>query len=113
QEWVRERVFVKILRALAELRRMGIDMIAPHHPTHTTKTQDGRKLRRYKRRWLIERFFSWLMKWRRLRRNLWCQRKNSLATSCAISRSRFFEKVLWSKLGSSMFMSRNQRNRML
>jgi transposase len=50
----------------AELRRQGIDMIAPHHPTHTTKTQDGRKLRRYRRRWLIERFFSWLMKWRRL-----------------------------------------------
>ena len=50
----------------AELQQRGIDMIAPHHPLHKTKTQDGRKLRRYRRRWLIERFFSWLMKWRRL-----------------------------------------------
>jgi transposase len=40
-------------------------MIAPHNPTHK-KTQDARKLRRYRRRWLIERFWSWLMKWRRL-----------------------------------------------
>ena len=39
----------------AALRKKGIDMIAPHHPTHTTKTQDARKLRRYRRRWLIER----------------------------------------------------------
>jgi transposase len=50
----------------AELAKRGIDMIAPHHPTHTTKTQDARKLRRYRRRWLIERFWSWLMRWRRL-----------------------------------------------
>jgi transposase len=40
-------------------------MIAPHNPTHR-KTQDARKLRRYRRRWLIERVFSWLMKSRRL-----------------------------------------------
>lgn len=50
----------------AELRRMGIDMIAPHHPRVRNKTQDHRKLRRYRRRWLIERFWSWLMRWRRL-----------------------------------------------
>jgi transposase len=50
----------------ATLRRRGIDMIAPHNPTRTTLTQDGRKLRRYRRRWLIERVFSWLMKSRRL-----------------------------------------------
>lgn len=49
-----------------QLRRRGIDMIAPHHPRVRNITQDGRKLRRYRRRWLIERFFSWLMRWRRL-----------------------------------------------
>ena len=30
------------------------------------KTQDGRKLRRYKRRWKIERLFAWLSNFRRL-----------------------------------------------
>lgn len=50
----------------AALRKRGIDMIAPHHPTHTTKTQDGRKLRRYRKRWMIERVFAWLMRSRRL-----------------------------------------------
>jgi transposase len=41
-------------------------MIAPHHPRVRNITQDARKLRRYRRRWLIERFFAWLMRWRRL-----------------------------------------------
>ncbi len=30
------------------------------------KTQDGRKLRRYKRRWKVERLFAWLGNFRRL-----------------------------------------------
>lgn len=50
----------------AELRKHRVDMIAPHHPNVRNKTQDARKLRRYRRRWLVERFWSWLMKWRRL-----------------------------------------------
>lgn len=50
----------------AELAKRGIDMIAPHHPRVRNITQDGRKLRRYKRRWKIERLFSWIMRWRRL-----------------------------------------------
>lgn len=29
-------------------------------------TQDLRKLRRYRRRWLVERLFSWLLNFRRL-----------------------------------------------
>lgn len=49
----------------AALAAQGIDMIAPHNPTHR-KTQDARKLRRYRRRWLIERFFAWLMRFRRI-----------------------------------------------
>jgi transposase len=28
------------------------------------KTQDGRRLRRYQRRWIVERFFAW-MQWQR------------------------------------------------
>jgi transposase len=40
-------------------------MIAPHRATRL-KTQDGRRLRRYQRRWLVERFFAWLQWKRRL-----------------------------------------------
>jgi IS5 family transposase len=49
------------------LRKDGIDMIAPHKPNRKKrKTQDGRKLRRYQRRWIVERFFAWLQWQRRL-----------------------------------------------
>jgi len=50
----------------ADLRRHGIDMIAPNLSTRREQNQDLRKLRRYRRRWLVERLFSWLMKSRRL-----------------------------------------------
>ena len=50
--------------ALAEL---GVEMIAPHRRGRTRpKTQDGRPLRRYRRRWKIERLFAWLGNFRRL-----------------------------------------------
>jgi transposase len=38
--------------------RCGIETIAPHNPSRKTKTQDGRPLRRYKRRWKVERLFA-------------------------------------------------------
>lgn len=43
-------------------------MIAPHRRNRKKKkTQDGRKLRRYKeRRWKVERLFAWLQNFRRL-----------------------------------------------
>ena len=45
----------------------GIEMIAPHRKNRKKKkTQDGRKLRRYKKRWNIERLFAWLQNFRRL-----------------------------------------------
>jgi transposase len=45
----------------------GIEMIAPHRRNRTKrKTQDGRKLRRFKRRWKVERLFAWLGNFRRL-----------------------------------------------
>jgi len=45
----------------------GIEMIAPHKSNRNKpKTQDGRKLRRYKRRWKVERLFAWLHNFRRL-----------------------------------------------
>jgi transposase len=49
------------------LLELGIEMIAPHRRNRTRpKTQDGRPLRRYKRRWKIERLFAWLGNFRRL-----------------------------------------------
>src|SRR6185369_5144387 len=50
----------------AELDALGVDMIAPNHSTRAHQTQDRRKLPRYRRRWLIERLFAWLMRFRRL-----------------------------------------------
>jgi transposase len=44
----------------------GIEMIAPHQRRKRAATQDGRPLRRYKRRWKIERLFAWLQNYRRL-----------------------------------------------
>jgi transposase len=41
-------------------------MIAPHHPNRKRITQDGRPLRRYRRRWHVERLFAWMMRFRRL-----------------------------------------------
>ena len=48
-----------------ELADQGIEMIAPNR-RNRKKTQDGRKLRRYKRRWKVERLFAWLGNYRRL-----------------------------------------------
>jgi transposase len=50
-----------------ELQEKGIEMIAPHKQNRKKpKTQDGRSLRRYKRRWKVERFFAWLQNFRRV-----------------------------------------------
>lgn len=51
-----------------ELSKDGIKMIAPHKSNRRSdnKTQDGRELRRYKRRWVVERFFAWLQNYRRV-----------------------------------------------
>lgn len=43
----------------------GVELIAPNRAKRR-RTQDGRKLRRYKRRWKVERLFAWLMRYRRV-----------------------------------------------
>ena len=49
------------------LKRRGIDLICPHKTNRVKPaTQDGRKLRRYKRRWKIERSIAWIGNFRRL-----------------------------------------------
>ena len=52
----------------ARMKELGVDMISPHRSNRKpeNKTQDGRKLRRYKRRWTVERTIGWLQNYRRL-----------------------------------------------
>jgi len=50
-----------------ELATAGIEMIAPHRGNRKKPaTQDGRQLRRYRRRYKVERLFAWLQNFRRL-----------------------------------------------
>ena len=49
-----------------DLAETGVEMIAPHRRNRKNRTQDGRALRRYRRRWKIERLFAWLQNYRRL-----------------------------------------------
>ena len=45
----------------------GVELVAPHKINRSKpRTQDGRTLRRYRRRWKIERLFAWLHNFRRV-----------------------------------------------
>jgi len=50
------------------LAELGIEMIAPHRKNRRPEnvTQGGRPLRRYRRRWRVERTIAWLGNHRRL-----------------------------------------------
>jgi transposase len=50
----------------ARLRSYGIELISPHRRNRKNKTQDRRRLLRYRTRWKIERLFAWLQNFRRL-----------------------------------------------
>ena len=43
----------------------GIEMIAPNR-RNRSRSQDARKLRRYRRCWKVERLFAWMHNFRRL-----------------------------------------------
>jgi transposase len=50
-----------------QLDELGIELIAPHKSNRVkAPTQDGRPLRRYKRRWKVERLWAWLQNFRRV-----------------------------------------------
>ena len=54
-------------RLRRELAQRDIDLIAPHRQNRCKPPmQDGRALRRYRRRWKVERTFAWLGNLRRL-----------------------------------------------
>jgi len=49
------------------LAQRGIELTCPHRKGRVRKaTQDGRKLRRYRKRWKIERTIAWLHNFRRV-----------------------------------------------
>lgn len=51
----------------AALKQRGIEPIIPARSNNRKATdQDGRKLRRYRRRWIVERTLAWLGHFRRL-----------------------------------------------
>ncbi|MDZ4258064.1 MAG: hypothetical protein U0974_04735 [Gemmatimonadales bacterium] len=47
-------------------RRRGMDFIVPPRRTQRGHNVDGRKLRRCRRRWIVERTNAWLLNFRRL-----------------------------------------------
>lgn len=47
------------------MKNHWIELIAPNRSNRKVKTQDGRRLRRYRNRWKVERFFAWMGGWRR------------------------------------------------
>lgn len=51
----------------ARLKRRGIELVCRHRRNRVKpRTQDGRKLRPFRRRWKVERSISWLQNFRRL-----------------------------------------------
>ena len=75
----------------AELAKQGIEMIAPNLSTRAIQSQDRRKLPRYRRRWLVERLFAWLMRSRRLTTRWECKAENFLGfvkLACVVILSR-------------------------
>ncbi len=50
-----------------KLAAQGVELISPHRNNRSrAPTQDGRRLRRYRRRWKVERLFAWLNKFKRV-----------------------------------------------
>lgn len=53
---------------IALSKERNIELIAPKRGgmRPSRRKQDGRSLRRYRRRWKVENLFAWLKRWRRL-----------------------------------------------
>ncbi len=70
------------------LKKRGIELIAPYRNNNKQRRyEDGRKLRRYKRRWIIERTNAWFGQFRRL-----LVRHEHLLATC---RAFFYLACLW------------------
>jgi transposase len=49
-----------------QLKNRHLGLIAPLRRGTKTRKQDGRRLRRYRKRWKVERLFAWLKQFRRI-----------------------------------------------
>jgi transposase len=78
----------------ARLKKKKIQLIAPHKSNRRKQpTQDGRKLRRYCRRWKIERLFAWIQNFRRCVTQYEYKPENYLGfvqLTCVMIMSRYF-----------------------
>lgn len=76
-----------------QLKKRKIELIAPHRANRKKEqTQDGRKLRRYCRRWKIERLFAWIQNFRKCVTRYEYKPQNYLGfiqLACAIILTRF------------------------
>jgi transposase len=77
----------------------NIELIAPKrggaHPSR--RKQDGRPLRRYRRRWKVERLFAWLKQFRRIATRWERKSRNYLGflhLGCAVILLRYFRDAL-------------------
>ena len=66
QRWIGDKAYDSDQLDAQLLQEYGTEMIAPNKVNRRTPTQDGRPLRRYVRRYKIERLFAWLFNFRRL-----------------------------------------------
>ena len=87
----------KHAQQLAEER--NIELIAPKRKGRRTsrRHQDKRKLKRYKRRWLVERLFAWLKAFRKISTRYERKAQNYLAfvhLACAVVLVRWFSDEL-------------------
>jgi transposase len=60
------------------LAEYDIKLVSPNRRNRIRRTQDGRTLRRYCRRWIVERTNAWLLNFRRLV-NRWEHRASNYA----------------------------------
>ena len=66
QKLIGDRAFDSAPLSIRLRQERNIELIAPKRCTSKRRKQDGRSLRRYKRRWKVERLFAWLKQFRRI-----------------------------------------------
>jgi transposase len=86
------------------LHQRGIELIAPYRENNQQRRyEDGRKLRRYQRRWIVERTNSWLGQFRRLL----VRHEHLLSTYRAF----FYLACFWITLGDTVYETRSKKSR--
>lgn len=63
---IADKAFDSAKLASALQNERHVELIAPKRATSRRRAQDGRALRRYRRRWKVERLFGWMKRFRRV-----------------------------------------------